>query len=117
MTSTALPTTSAKQSFAEALDETLPVAEVIPVYGPPVFLLLVPWAFFGLLLAGPFAVLVTLVVALVAAWALVALIGAALASPFLLVRHLRGRWAHHVAMPATAPQRAAAPQLVPVESR
>ena len=45
------------------------------------------------MLAGPFALLVTFVVVLVAAAALIALAGAILATPFLLMRHLRLRLA------------------------
>ena len=40
------------------------------------------------MLAGPFALLVTCAVVVVAAAALVALVGAILASPYLLVRHV-----------------------------
>ena len=45
------------------------------------------------MLAGPFALLVTFVVVLVAAAALIALAGAILATPYLLMRHLRARLA------------------------
>ncbi len=47
------------------------------------------------MLAGPFAFLVTLIVVLVAAAALVTLAGAILATPYLLVRHLRGHRVRH----------------------
>ena len=58
--------------------------------------MLVAWAgtvLFALMLAGPFALLVTLVVALAAAAALVTLAGAILATPYLLIRHFRRRLA------------------------
>jgi hypothetical protein len=107
----ARPAASEDPTFAEVLDETVPVIGVVPVAGPPAVFLLGPWVLFGLMLAGPFAVLATLVVLLVAAWALVGLIGAILAAPFVLVRHLHAHWAGRASM------RAAAPQLVPVEAR
>ena len=93
------------------LAETLPLIGAVPVYGPPVVLVAGPWLLFGLMLAGPFAVLFTLVVVLVAAAALVGLVGAILAAPYLLVRHLRGYLASH------APMRAPAVQLVVGETR
>jgi hypothetical protein len=43
----------------------------------------------ALVLAGPFALLITFVVVLAVAPALVGLIGATLAAPYLLARHLR----------------------------
>jgi hypothetical protein len=46
---------------------------------------------FALLLVGPFVLLVTLAVVVAAAAALVALAGVILATPFLLVRHIRTR--------------------------
>jgi hypothetical protein len=46
---------------------------------------------FGLMLAGPFVLMVTLAVVVVAAAALLVLAGAILATPYLLVRHLRTR--------------------------
>jgi len=47
------------------------------------------------MLAGPFAFLVTLILVLVAAAALLTLAGAILATPYLLVRHVRGHWVRH----------------------
>jgi hypothetical protein len=82
----------------------LPVAEldplisVIPVAGPPAVLLVGPLVLFGLLLAGPFVLILTIAAVLAAAAALVAIVGVVLASPYLLVRHLRAR---HAAAPAT----------------
>jgi hypothetical protein len=48
---------------------------------------------FALMLAGPFALLVTLVIAFAAAAAVVTLAGMILAAPYLLVRHVRLRLA------------------------
>jgi hypothetical protein len=45
------------------------------------------------MLAGPFALVVTFVVVVAAAAAVVALAGAILATPYLLIRHIRARLA------------------------
>ena len=71
-----LDAASAEPTVGETLDETLPLVGAIPVYGPPVVFLAGPWLFLALMLAGPFALLVTFVVLLAAAAALVGLIGA-----------------------------------------
>jgi hypothetical protein len=87
------PTASGPPTLGDQLSEVLPVFDTVYVAGPPV---LVAWAgtvLFALMLAGPFALLVTLVVALVAAAALVTLAGAILATPYLLIRHFRLRLA------------------------
>jgi hypothetical protein len=91
-------TASGPRTAGDLLSEVLPVIDTVFVAGPPV---LVAWAgtvLLALMLAGPFALLVTLVVALAAAAALVTLAGAILATPYLLIRHLRVRLAtrHHV---------------------
>jgi hypothetical protein len=95
---------SADPTVGEAIDETLPLIGAIPAYGPPVVLLAGPWLLLALMLAGPFTLLVTLVVLLAAAAALVRLIGAILAAPYLLVRHLRGYRAGHASMRAPSAQ-------------
>jgi hypothetical protein len=87
------PTASGPPALGDLLAEVLPVVGTVFVAGPPV---LVAWAgtvLFALMLAGPFALLVTLVVALAAAAALVMLAGAILATPYLLIRHFRRRLA------------------------
>jgi hypothetical protein len=58
----------------------------VAFYGPPVVFLAAPCLFLALLLIGPFAVIVTLVVALLVTAALVAGIGALLATPYLMIR-------------------------------
>jgi hypothetical protein len=73
----------------EIADETLPLVGAVPFYGPPVVLVAAPWLFLSLLLAGPFALFVTIVGLLAVVVALVAVVGAMLAAPVLLVRHLR----------------------------
>ena len=92
-----------KQATAGAmLDEILPLIGVIPVAGPAAILVAGPWLLLALMLAGPFALLVTLVVVLAAAAAVVGLIGAILATPYLLVRRLRGYRARHASTRAPA---------------
>ena len=72
------------------LRETLPLIGVIPVAGPPVIVVAGPWLLVGLMLAGPFALLLTIVVSCAAAAALLRLAVAVLALPYRLVRDLRG---------------------------
>jgi hypothetical protein len=102
-------------TFGEMLDEVLPLIGVVVVAGPPVLLLAGPLVLGALILAGPFALAATMVlvviVALVAAAVLLALTGAVLATPYLLVRRLRGhREGHaHIGAPAA--------QLVAVDAR
>jgi hypothetical protein len=79
----------ASPTFGEMLEQTLPLVGVIPVAGPPVVLVATPWLFFGLMLAGAFAVLFTVVVLLVGAWAVVWLIRVILTAPVRLFRDLR----------------------------
>jgi hypothetical protein len=78
------PQASESPSFGDLLTEVLPWGRV---------LLAVPVVLLVLMLSGPFLFLVTIVVALVAVAMLVALAGAILASPYLLVRHIHGRLA------------------------
>jgi ABC-type bacteriocin/lantibiotic exporter with double-glycine peptidase domain len=97
------------------LEEIMLLIGAIPgAAPPPVIFLAGPWLLFALMLSGPFAFLVTLVVVmLVAATVFVALtaaILAILAAPYLLVRRLRG----HRARRAFSNDHAA--QLVRVES-
>jgi hypothetical protein len=72
--------------------EIEPLIGVVPVAGPPAILLAVPWLLFVLVLAGPFALLFTIVIVLLVAALLVAAITA---GPYLLVRHLRAVHARH----------------------
>ena len=74
---------------ADMLGETASLICTLAWYGPPVVFVAAPWLLLGLVLIGPFAVVVTLVVALLAAAALLAGIAAILATPFLLFRRVR----------------------------
>ena len=84
---------SAPPTLGEQLAEVLPLVGTVFVAGPPVLVAWAGTALFALMLAGPFALLVTLVVVVLAAAALVALAGAILATPYLLVRHFGPRLA------------------------
>jgi hypothetical protein len=88
------PTASAPPTLGDMVADIVPVLATVFVAGPPV---LVAWAgtvLLALMLAEPFAFLVTLIVVMVAA-ALVTLAGAILATPYLLVRHLHGHRVRH----------------------
>ena len=113
------PSPSKSSGARGVLDELLPVIDVVPVAGPPVLFLAAPWLLLVLMLAGPFALLVTLAVLVVATVLLVALAaavaGALLASPYLLARRVI---AHLAARPRrTAPVPAPAASLVAIHSR
>jgi hypothetical protein len=86
---------SKRPTAGAILDEIDPLIGVIPVAGPPVVLVTGAWLVLALMLAGPFALLVTFGVVVVAAAALIGLIGAILAAPYLLVHHVRAYLARH----------------------
>ena len=83
----------------------------VPQAGPPVVFLAVPLMLFALLITGPALLLLTLVVLFVACAALVALAAAAVASPFLLARHLGRR------RRARTPRSVPAARFVPLRAR
>ena len=93
----------------ETLEEIVPLIDVVVVAGPPAIFLVGPYLLFVLMLIGPFLLLVTFAVIAIGATVLVALTGAILATPYLLVRHLRGRWAAHAASPVLIHQLRAGP--------
>jgi hypothetical protein len=114
MTSTKPPSFAASESptVGELLEDTLPVIDTVYVAGPPVLLLWAGMVLLALMLAGPFALLATVVVALAVAAALVGLAGAIVASPFLLVRHLRARRQRRAASAPARPLVSVQPQHV-----
>jgi hypothetical protein len=87
------PTASGPATRRDQVAEVLALADTVFVAGPPVLVLWAGTVLLALMLAGPFALLATFVVVLVAAALLVALAGAILASPYLLMRHVRVRLA------------------------
>ncbi len=94
----------------ERLGALGPLIGAVAGEGPPIALLAGPLVLFALALAGPFLLLLTLVVLSVACVVLVALASAIVASPYLLVRRF-GRYrlprAHRTAQAA---------QFIPVDS-
>ena len=87
------PTASGPPTLGDQLADVVPVVDTVFVAGPPVLVVCAAAVLFALMLAGPFALLVTFAVALAAAAALVTLAGAVLAAPYLLIRHFRVRLA------------------------
>jgi hypothetical protein len=87
------PTASQLPTLGEEAEEIGPIVGAIFVAGPPVLLAWAGTVLFALMLAGPFALMVTFAVVFAAAAAVVTLAGAILATPYLLVRHLRARLA------------------------
>ena len=77
-------------TWAELLYTTASLIGVPAFYGPPIIFLLFPWLLLVLLLAGPFALIVTLLLVQAVAAGLLAALVAVIASPYLLIRHLRG---------------------------
>jgi hypothetical protein len=102
----------AEPGVGDFVSETLPLAGSVAFYGPPVAFLAGPWVLLGLMLMGPFALLVTFVVAAAAAVALLAgLVGAVVVAPYLLVHRLSAR--RRVAHPVAA--RTGAVQIAPAD--
>ena len=69
--------------------ETVPFILFVAVAGPPVLFIAAPWVLLALMLAGPFALLVVIVTALVAATILIACIATILVRPLLVMRRRR----------------------------
>jgi len=87
-----------RPTFGETLAQTVPLISAPAFFGPPVIFLLGPWLLLVLLLIPPAAFLITLMAVFLLAAGLLVAVGALIASPYLLVRHLRAR--HSVAPPA-----------------
>jgi hypothetical protein len=87
------PITSGPPTLRAEVGEVAPLIGTVFVAGPPVLVVWAGTVLFALMLAGPFALLVTFVVVLGAAAAVVTLAGAILATPYLLVRRFRVRLA------------------------
>ena len=85
------PTASERPTVRELLQRVVPGIFFVPLAGPPVILLLGPWLLLVLLIIPPAAFLITLVLVLAVAAGLLVALGALIASPYLLVRHLRAR--------------------------
>jgi hypothetical protein len=87
--------TNERPTVREILQRVVPGIFFIPVAGPPVILLLGPWLLLVLLIIPPAAFLITLVLLLALGAGLLAAVGAVIASPYLLVRHLHARHLAH----------------------
>jgi hypothetical protein len=85
--------------FGDMVDETVPLIFFVAVAGPPVLFIVAPWLLVALLLAGPFALALVIVAALVAARAVIGCIVAILAAPYLLLRRHRAAEASVIAAP------------------
>ncbi len=92
------PSPSQRPTLGRRLGEVLPLIFFVPVAGPPAILLVGPLVLLALLLVPPVAFLITLAIVFVIGAVLLVALGALIASPYLLVRHLRTR--HAVARPA-----------------
>jgi len=102
-------TASGPTRLGDAALEVVTLANTVFVAGPPVLATLAVAVLCGLMLAGPFLLIVTLVVVFAAAVGVVMLAGALLATPYLLVRHARRRLAARRAV-AVSPADQAAPR-------
>jgi len=106
--------------LAERLGETVPLLSAPAFFGPPVIFLFGPWLLLVLLLIPPAALLITLMVIVALGAGLVVALGALIASPYLLVRHLRAGHAAASKAPATsevASARGGGPVRQPVGAR
>jgi hypothetical protein len=90
-TAEALAIGSKVPSFRERLEEVVSVIDTPAFFGPPITFLLGPWLLLVLLLIGPAALLIALALAAAIAAALLVALVALIASPYLLVRHVRAR--------------------------
>jgi hypothetical protein len=95
-------------TVAAMLGDAVSLLCCMAFYGPPVVFLVAPWLVLGLILSGPFAVILTLVAALLVAGALAIGIGMLCVAPLLM---LRGR------REALAPTARPVPVRMPVAAR
>ena len=75
-------------TWGEVFAQTAPIIGAPAFFGPPVIFVLGPWLLLVLLLIGPFALILTLLLVMALAGALLAVFVAVIASPYLLIRHL-----------------------------
>ncbi|HEY2771736.1 MAG TPA: hypothetical protein VGI87_14270 [Solirubrobacteraceae bacterium] len=83
-------------TLGRVFDERAPLISAPAFFGPPVMFVLGPWLLLVLMLIGPFALIVTIVLAVAVAGAVLALLAAVIASPFLVIRHLHGHGTLHI---------------------
>ena len=80
-----------RPTWGDVFEDAVPMIDAPAFYGPPVIFVLGPWLLMVLLLAGPFALFLMVLLALVAAAGLMAVFVAMIASPYLLIRRLHSR--------------------------
>jgi hypothetical protein len=81
-------TSADRPTWGEVFAQTAPIIGAPAFFGPPVIVVLGPWLLLVLLLIGPFALILTLLLVMALAGALLAVFVAVIASPYLLIRHL-----------------------------
>ena len=84
-----------RSTWGDLFHTTAPLIAAPAFYGPPVIFVLGPWLLLVLLLIGPFAAMVTVVLAMAVAAGLLAVLVAVIASPYLLIRRLRAHGMVH----------------------
>ena len=84
-----------RPTLGELFHTAAPLIDAPAFFGPPVIFVLGPWLLLVLLLIGPFAAMVTVVLAMAVAAGLLAALVAVIASPYLLIRHLRAHGVPH----------------------
>jgi hypothetical protein len=83
-----ISTSPDRPTWGEVFDERAPIIGAPAFFGPPVVFVLGPWLLLVLLVIGPFALALTVLLALTVVVALLAAVVAVIASPYLLMRHL-----------------------------
>jgi hypothetical protein len=76
-------------TWADLFRERTPLVSAPAFFGPPIIFILGPWLLLVLLLIGPVALIFTGLLVLAVAAVLLAALAAVIASPYLVIRHLR----------------------------
>lgn len=87
--------TAGRPTWGEVFDERAPIIGAPAFFGPPISFILGPWLLLVLLLIGPFALVLTVLLAMAVAAGLLAVFVAVIASPYLLIRHLHAHGMVH----------------------
>jgi hypothetical protein len=82
-------------TWGDLIQERTPLVSAPAFFGPPIIFLLGPWLLLVLLLIGPVALILTGLLVLAVAVGVLAALAAAIASPYLVIRHLNKRKACH----------------------
>jgi hypothetical protein len=82
-------------TWGDLFHTAAPLIDAPAFYGPPVIFVLGPWLLLVLVLIGPFAAMITIVFAMAVVAGLLAAVVAVIASPYLLIRHLRSHGVGH----------------------